>query len=161
VSDDRAAQLRRLAEAAYDSAHFLVLGTTEADGSARVSPVYHDRDGDDLYWVSAPSATHSVNLTRDPRATAVVFDSTAHTSRGGAVYVTGTAALVPDDELEAACAVAFAHPRAGAIAFTPEDLSGERRLRLYRLRAETVEVHLPGGHDLGSRHDGRGLVPPS
>ncbi len=111
-------QLRAMADAAYASAHFMVLGTTEADGRARVSPVYHERDGDDLYWISAPTATHSVNLARD-------------------------------------------HPRGGARAFTPEDLSGDRVLRLYRLTAGTVEVHLPGGHPLGGPRDGRGLVPPA
>ncbi len=152
-------QLRTMAETAYASAHFMVLGTTEADGSARVSPVYHDRDGDDLYWVSSPTSTHSVNLARDPRATAVVFDSTAHVEDGGAVYVTGTAAIVEDD-LEAACRVAFAHPRAGARAFTADELSGNRALRLYRLTAATVEVHLPGGHPLGGPRDSRGVVPP-
>ena len=124
-----ASELRAMAEAAYASAHFMVLGTTEEDGSARVSPVYHERDGDDLYWISAPSAIHSRNLRRDPRATAVVFDSTAHVTRGGAVYVTGTAAIVPDDELATACAV-FSRPRAGAWTFGPEDLSGEKTLRL-------------------------------
>ena len=154
-------QLRAMAAVAYASAHFMVLGTTEADGRARVSPVYHERDGDDLYWISAPTATHSVNLARDTRATAVVFDSTASVERGGAVYVTGTAALVAEDDLEAACGVAFAHPRGGARAFTPEDLSGDRVLRLYRLTAGTVEVHLPGGHPLGGPRDGRGLVPPA
>lgn len=153
-------ELRELAESAYSSAHFMVLGTTEEDGRARVSPVYHERDGDDLYWVSAPSAIHSRNLERDPRATAVVFDSTAHVSQGGAVYVTGTAGLVPLEELADALHV-FDHPRGGAWTFAVEDLSGEKVLRLYRLRAETVEVHLPGGHRLGTRHDGRGLVPPS
>ena len=150
-------QLREMAESAYASAHFMVLGTTEADGRARVSPVYHERNGDDLYWVSAPTATHSVNLDRDPRATAVVFDSTAHVEDGGAVYVTGTAAIVEND-LEAACRIAFAHPRAGARAFTAADLSGERPLRLYRLTAATVEVHLPGGHPIGGPRDSRGLV---
>jgi len=153
-------QLRKMAETAYASAHFMVLGTTEADGRARVSPVYHERDGDDLYWVSAPTSTHSVNLARDPRATAVVFDSTAHVEDGAAVYVTGTAAMVAEDDLEAACRVAFAHPRAGARAFTADELSGERPLRLYRLTGATVEVHLPGGHPLGGPRDSRGLVPP-
>jgi len=154
-------ELRALADAAYASAHFMVLGTTEADGRGRVSPVYHERDGDDLYWVSAPTATHSVNLARDPRATAVVFDSTASVDRGGAVYVTGTAAMVDEEDLEAACRAAFAHPRGGARAFSPADLSGDRVLRLYRLRAEIVEVHLPGGHPLGGPRDGRGMVPPA
>ena len=153
-------ELRAMAEAAYESAHFMVLGTTESDGRARVSPVYHERDGDDLYWISAPSATHSVNLARDPRATAVVFDSTARIEHGGAVYVTGTAAMVVDG-LEEACRVAFAHPRGGARAFTAAELSGDRVLRLYRLTAETVEVHLPGGHPLGGPRDSRGLVPPA
>ncbi len=153
-------ELRAMAEAAYATAHFMVLGTTEEDGSARVSPVYHERDGDDLYWISAPSALHSRNLERDPRATAVVFDSTAHVTDGSAVYVTGTAAQVPLDELAEALHV-FDHPRGGAWTFAVEDLSGDRVLRLYRLRATTVEVHLPGGHELGTRHDGRGLVPPS
>jgi len=59
-------QRRAMAAMAYASAHFMVLGTTEADGRARVA----------------------------------------------------------EDDLQAACGVAFAHPRGGARAFTPRTSRG-------------------------------------
>jgi len=139
----------------------MLLGTVDADGRARVSPVYHGRDGDDLYWISDPAATHSRNVERDPRATAVVYDSTVSVdSEQYAVFVTGTAGRVPDADLPEACRLAFAELRGGVRRFTVADLSGERVLRLYRLVPEVVEVHLPGGHPLGGPRDSRGLVPP-
>jgi hypothetical protein len=57
------APLREMAIRVIDSNRYMMVGTTEVDGSARVSPVCVSHDGyNDFYWVSSPDAMHSRNL---------------------------------------------------------------------------------------------------
>ncbi|GAA4351164.1 pyridoxamine 5'-phosphate oxidase family protein [Angustibacter luteus] len=140
-TDDLAEEARQV----LDTNQYLTLGTTEDDGQPRVSPVYFTHDGyRDVYWVSSPGSAHSHNVAARPDVAAVVFDSTAEVGQGSAVYLTGTAAQVPDDELESACARAFAKLSGAAKPFTPEELSGAAELRLYRLRVVQHDVHVRG-----------------
>jgi hypothetical protein len=65
---------------------------TDAAGRPWVSPVFFAADGyQDLYWISAPQATHSRNLAERPEASIVVFDSQAPVGTGQAVYMAVTA----------------------------------------------------------------------
>lgn len=132
-----------------DGQRYLVLASTGLDGTARVSPVYftHHHYGS-LFWVSSQAATHSANLNRDPRVSAVVFDSTLPPSQTEAVFITGTAHEVPESDLENACQVAFATVGEGAVAFTPAEVSGPAELRLYRADTATIELHVRGHHPL-------------
>ncbi len=141
---------------------YLVLGTVQPDGSPRVSPVYFTADGEDtFFWVSSPKAQHSRNIGRDPRVELVVFDSTRLPRETAAVYVTGTAEEVSSDELETACATAFAHVGEGARALAPEELRGEADLRLYRATASEIALHVRGSDPShGTGTDSRLVVPP-
>lgn len=143
--------------AVLDGNLYLTLGTTEDDGSPRVSPVFYSHDDYvELYWVSSPHAAHSRNLAARPAVTGVVFDSTATPGGATAVYLTGTAAQVPDDELPQACARAFRALKSTAKAFVPGELTGDAPLRLYRLRADLIEIHVRGSDpDHGTGTDTR------
>jgi pyridoxine/pyridoxamine 5'-phosphate oxidase len=143
MSDD----LQDLARAVIDTNKYLTLGTTEPDGGPRVSPVYFTHaDHRDFYWVSSPTAQHSLNVAAHPTVALVVFDSTVAIGKGRAVYVGATAEQVPDEDLPAQCARAFARiPEGGARAFAPSELSSDAPLRLYRARAKSHDVHIPGG----------------
>jgi len=140
------ADLVAMARDVIDTNRYMVLGTVSPDGSPRVSPVYFTHHGyRDFYWVSGPGAQHSANVVARPAATAVIFDSTAAVGQGRAVYLTGTAVQVADDDLPRRCEVAFADTVAkGARPFTPAELSGDGDLRLYVLAATRHEVHIPG-----------------
>ena len=128
-----------------DGNRYLTLGTVEPDGRPRVTPVFYTHDEyRTYYWVSSPQARHSANLTQRPAVSIVVFDSSVEPAQTRAVYIDATAAQVPDDELAAACAVAFRSVREGARAFTPDELSGSARLRLYRAGATSHAVHIRG-----------------
>ena len=146
-----------------DANGYLVLGTVQPDGSPRVSPVYFTADGaDTFFWVSSPLAQHSRNIARDPRVELVIFDSTRPPGETAAVYVTATAEQVAADELEAACATAFAQVGEGARAFAAEELSGDAKLRLYRATASEIAVHVRGSDpSYGTGTDTRLVVPPS
>jgi nitroimidazol reductase NimA-like FMN-containing flavoprotein (pyridoxamine 5'-phosphate oxidase superfamily) len=137
--------LRDMARRVLSDVHYLVLGTTEADGRSRVSPVYVTWDGsDDFYWVSSPAATHSRNVAERPAVSGVVFDSSQPPARTAAVYLTGAAREVPPDDLRRECARAFRQLSEGARPFAPEELSGEADLRLYHGVVGRHEVHVRG-----------------
>jgi nitroimidazol reductase NimA-like FMN-containing flavoprotein (pyridoxamine 5'-phosphate oxidase superfamily) len=78
--------LAEMARQVVDANHFMTLGTSEPDGRPRLSPVYFTHAGyRDFYWVSSPTAHHSVNLAARPAVAVVIFDSTALPGQGRAV----------------------------------------------------------------------------
>jgi hypothetical protein len=139
-----------------------VLSTIDEDGLTRTSPVYFTPHGyADLYWVSDRGTHHSASLHRDPRLSGVVFDSSRPPGETKAVYVTGTAREVSDDELEQHLPVAFDPERRGGRRFEAEEVAGHADLRLWVLRVERWEVHIGGGHPtLGTGKDRRVAVDP-
>jgi hypothetical protein len=155
--DETAApDLGAMAREVLDEQRYVVLGTIDADGRPRLSPVYFTAHRyTDLYWVSDPSTHHSANLARDDRVAGVVYDSTLAPGLGRAVYVDGRAREIPADELEAHCRVAF-DPARGGRAFAPDEMQGDADLRLWLLHVESWEVHVPAGHPmLGTGRDRR------
>jgi len=122
---------------------FMVLGTVDPSGRPRVSPVWFSLvDHRDVYWLSSADSHHSRNIGRRPDVSIVVFDSRADPHTGQAVYLEATAGLVPEDELEEACAAAF-RDVAEELSFTPESLRAEPFV-LYRARITATEIHVRG-----------------
>ena len=154
--------LDQMARDVLDSIRYIELGTIDADGRTRTSPVYFTPHGyEDLYWVSDRGTHHSHNLHRDPRLSGVVFDSTRPPGPTKAVYVTGTAREIPDDELEQRLPVAFDPEGRRGRRFEPEEIAGDADLRLWVLRVESWEVHIGAGHPtLGTGKDRRVPVDP-
>ncbi|MFE6968281.1 pyridoxamine 5'-phosphate oxidase family protein [Isoptericola sp. NPDC057653] len=147
------------AERVLATVRYVALATIDPDGAPRVSPVFFTRDGADVYWVSSPQAHHSRNLEREARVEGVVFDSTVRVGGAEAVYLTGRARRVPDAELAARCAAAYADTRDG-VAFAPDELSGDADLRLYVLEVDRGEALVRGRHPaLGTGIDRRVPVP--
>lgn len=155
-------ELNERARKAIDANHYMVLGTVDPDGRARVSPVYFGHgEYNRFYWISSPAAHHSANIAERPAIAIVIFDSTARTGDGRAVYLEATAEIVPDEELPAACAEAFANPKAGARAYAPEELDSTSDFRLYRATATNHETHVRGlDPDYGTGIDRRVHVEP-
>jgi nitroimidazol reductase NimA-like FMN-containing flavoprotein (pyridoxamine 5'-phosphate oxidase superfamily)/uncharacterized glyoxalase superfamily protein PhnB len=138
-------RLQAMVRDVVDGNRYMTLGTVGPDGGPRVTPVYYTHDEyRTYYWVSSPQARHSGNLTGQPFVSIVIYDSSVEPAQTRAVYVDATAARVPDDELAAACAVAFRSVGEGARAFTPKELSGSAQLRLYRADATSHAVHIRG-----------------
>ncbi len=129
-----------------DSSRYMVLGTVDADGRPRVSPVYFAPDGYfTLYWISSPDSHHSRNLADRPEVSMVVFDSTAPIGAGRAVYLIATGERVPDGELESCAAVACRARFPEQSPFPVEELRPHARLRLYRAHVTEHSIHVRGG----------------
>jgi Pyridoxamine 5'-phosphate oxidase len=162
MDDSDQQRLAAQAREVIDTNPYLVLGTVDADGRPRVTPVFFGVDGySDFYWVSSPEAVHSLNVAERPAVRAVVFDSTVRVGQARAVYLTGQARRVPDEELPERCGVAF-REIAGGRSFVPADLRGTSTLRLYLLPVDVWEV-LVRGRDprLGTGVDRRVRVWPA
>jgi nitroimidazol reductase NimA-like FMN-containing flavoprotein (pyridoxamine 5'-phosphate oxidase superfamily) len=139
--------LARMARRVIDDNRYLVLGTVEADGQPRLSPVYFTPARyRDFYWVSSPDAQHSRNLRNRPDVRIVVFDSSVLPNHGEAVYISATARELPADELPYVVAEAFDPKKRGGRAFSTDELSGEGDLRLYVASATEYDVHVGAGH---------------
>ncbi len=141
-----------MVRAVVDGNRYMVLGTSEPDGRARVSPVYFTHDGYlDFYWVSSPAAQHSRNVVNHPDVAIVIFNSSVPPADTKAVYLQAVATEVPEADLAERCAVAFRGVGGGARAFTPDDLSGAAPLRLYQARVTEHAVHIRGSDPVHGR----------
>ena len=155
------AALDDMARRVIDGNVYMVLGTLDPDGQPRLSPVFYTAARyRDFYWVSVPEAHHSRNLAERAKVRLVIFDSTLPPGEGEAVYVSATAREVPEAELPGVVGEAF-RSDAGT-QFTPNELSGDARLRLYVARATAYEVHVRGRHPTHGRgHDSRQAADPT
>jgi nitroimidazol reductase NimA-like FMN-containing flavoprotein (pyridoxamine 5'-phosphate oxidase superfamily) len=145
------AGLAQLARTTLARNRFMVLGTVDPSGLARVSPVWFSLvDHRDAYWLSSPEAHHSRNIEQRPEVSIVVFDSRADPHTGQAVYLEARAGRVPEGELVEACAEAFRDVDE-ELSYTPETLR-QQPFELYRARVTAAEIHVRG-RDFG---DGSG-----
>jgi nitroimidazol reductase NimA-like FMN-containing flavoprotein (pyridoxamine 5'-phosphate oxidase superfamily) len=160
MADD---ELTEMARRVIDGNRYLVLGTVEADGRPRLSPVFFTPARyRDFYWVSSPAARHSRNVAERPGVEIVIFDSATEPGGNEAVYLSAVAREVPDDELETRLGEAFDPETRGARAFTVEELSGDGELRLYVATATAYDVHVRGSHPThGTGLDRRVATDPS
>ncbi len=139
-------ELAEMARRVIDGNRYLVLGTVEADGQPRLSPVYFTPARyRDFYWVSSPDAQHSRNVRERPGVRIVVFDSSTEPGTSDAVYLSATAREVAEHELPKVLDEAF-DPARGGRRFGPAELSGEGDLRLYVATATAYDVHVRGSH---------------
>jgi hypothetical protein len=73
------------------------LATTGKDGEPCVAPLFYIADQElSLYWLSAESSLHSLNLLRSPRAAATVSRNAANWRAICGVQMHGTASLIAD-----------------------------------------------------------------
>jgi hypothetical protein len=145
-----------LAREIIDASLYMVIATSDPSGQPWASPVYFAPSGyREFFWVSAPEATHSLNLRDRREVGIVIFDSSAPINTGQGVYLSGVARELPAHEtaegIELFSKRSVAH---GGEEWTVEDVREPARLRLYQATAEAhyvldehdqrVEVDLSG-----------------
>lgn len=60
--------------ALVDGRNYAVLATVNPDGSPQTSPMWIDRDGDDVLFCTVVGRQKDRNLRRDPRVSITIFD---------------------------------------------------------------------------------------
>ncbi|NWF69347.1 MAG: pyridoxamine 5'-phosphate oxidase family protein [Chloroflexi bacterium] len=81
----------------------LALATVNADGSAQIAPLFFVADAAlNLYWLSAPTSIHSVNLSARPAVAAAVYPEVWAWEQIRGVQIEGQAGAVNDSEASAA-----------------------------------------------------------
>lgn len=125
-------ELESIARTVIDDNKYVTLATADRAGRPWASPVYYTPDGyRAFYWASSPDSVHSRNIAERPSVSMVVFDSRVPIGGAEAVYMTASAEIVGDHELER-CAALYASRFAELRTFTPEELRDPAPLRLYR-----------------------------
>ena len=125
--------LDALARDILDANRYMTLATADASGRPWACPVYYAHAGHrELYWLSAPEATHSRNLAARPELGIVVFDSHTKIGAAQAVYMAASAEQLTGDRLERGIDV-FSRRSVehGARPWTVEDARAPAPLRLY------------------------------
>lgn len=136
--------LRAHAEELLATNRYLTLGTVTPDGRPWTSPVYFAADGlTSYYWCSAADSTRSANLAHNDAVSLVVFDSTVAPYTGRAVYASGVAAPVGEEELEGALSVYPGPEARGGSALERDDVSGDSPWRVWRAVATALWVLCP------------------
>ena len=133
----------------------MTLGTADEHGRPWVSPVWFAHSGyREFFWVSSPQVRHSRNLAARPELAIVIFDSQVPESSAEAVYISATADLLTDEELERGIEV-FARKSVadGLPPWSRADVEGSAKHRLYRAVASE--------HYSLNQHDERVLVDPT
>jgi len=144
------------ARALIDTNKYMVLGTADASGTPWTTPVFFSPDGYfDFYWVSVPSARHSLNIAGRPEVSIAMFDSRCEIGTAEAVYMSATAAEVPAEEHERALGI-FNAKLDEKRHFTLAMIREPDVFRLYRATASEHSILIRGSHPLnGKGHDMR------
>ncbi len=78
--------------ALLDAPHIGTLGTTNADGTPLLTPIWYAREGEEIWLVIGPNSPKARNIRRDPRVMFVVMDESGYsyvTIRGAAWLESG------------------------------------------------------------------------
>jgi uncharacterized protein YhbP (UPF0306 family) len=125
---------------AYLRAHHVVNLATHGAAGPWAAAVFYANDGFALYWLSAPSSRHSVNLARAPRIAATVNADTADWRRVKGVQLEGVAQELSGDAARRAQALyGRKYPLVGRLATAPPAIAAAMaRVRWYRLVPERL-----------------------
>ncbi|MEV6971206.1 pyridoxamine 5'-phosphate oxidase family protein [Hamadaea sp. NPDC051192] len=128
-----------------DSNRYLTLATVDQDGHPWTSPVYFAADADlrEFYWVSSPTAQHSLNLEKRPDVSLVVFDSTVRPYHGRCLYAAGTAQPLTGTQIHQGLTIYPGPPSRGGSSVSTADVTGTAPWRIYRAEASALWVLCP------------------
>jgi len=120
---------------AYLQSHRVVTLATEADGHPWAAAVFYVSDGFTLYFLSAPTSRHCLNLANNPRVAATIQEDYADWMEIKGVQLEGVASqLSGEEELLARQRYAEKFPFVGQLARAPEAIAkAMAKVRWYRL----------------------------
>jgi PPOX class probable F420-dependent enzyme len=107
----------------FDGRNFAVLSTLEPDGKPHSTVVWAKADGDHILFALPKSRRKTANLSRDPRATVVIFDAA---NPYESAQVQGTASIEDDPTGMLVDDLAQVHGRAISRVRRAEPAMGDR-----------------------------------
>jgi len=124
---------------------YLVVATTDSDGSPWVSPVFFAPLGDkSLCWLSSPDSRHSRNIARRPDVAITVFDSRIAVGRAEAAFFEAVAFRASTDDRPRALAALNGRLPPGK-QLSESDLDPDSPMWLYRCDIDRRFVLVRGG----------------
>lgn len=115
---------------------YMVIATTDESSVPWNSPVYFNFDDEcNLYWISYKDAKHSRNVVSNPKASIIIFDSTAPVWHGDGVYLQCDVTELADEaEIQKAIDVYYGgrHIPHGMDRKDVSDYVGGKPWRIYR-----------------------------
>ena len=100
ISERAEAQRKKLVRVLLESENTLSLATVSQDGSPRVCPLFYiTRDTFRLYWVSAESSEHSMNIAVSNEVSIAIYRSTERWRKICGLQMRGHAGVVLDPHL--------------------------------------------------------------
>jgi uncharacterized protein YhbP (UPF0306 family) len=117
-----------------DATRYMVIATTNDDGSPWISPVWFAHDGyHDFLWLSRPGRRHSLNIAARGAVAITIFDSTQRIGNGFGVTMSAEAAALDGEDLRAATEIVSRRSvEHGGGMFGADDFAPGGTLRLYR-----------------------------
>jgi uncharacterized protein YhbP (UPF0306 family) len=129
--------LQSVAKAIVDANQYMTLATADEDGMPWASPVWFASDDyREFFWVSSPEARHSCNIGVRPEVAIAIFDSRQAAGTGRGVYISATAAQLPESELDRGLTVfSRVSELKGDVAWDRSDVRPPAKHRLYHATA--------------------------
>lgn len=124
----------------YLRAHHVMTLATHGNDGPWAAAVFYANDGFTLYWLSAPSSRHSVNLVRNSRIAATVQEDHSDWPGIKGVQLEGIACEISgDEEREARKLYGDKYPVVGTLAKAPAAIvAAMAKVRWYRIAPERL-----------------------
>lgn len=124
----------------YLRAHHVMTLATQGDAGPWAAAVFYASDGLTLYWLSAPSSRHSLNLASNPHVAATVQEDYADWPQIKGIQIEGTAAEIGgDEERHARALYGGKYPVIGNLAKAPASIvAAMAKVRWYMLAPERL-----------------------
>lgn len=137
---------RKEAKKIVDSNKYMVLATADTEGkpwSATVAFAY-DKDYN-FYFISAVDSRHAENISKNPRVSFVIFDSTQDIGDSEGIQAEGRASVVERGDVEKVIGIYVKRlfPKsdmAPSEMYRPEYYSGASEFRFFRIKATGVNI---------------------
>jgi len=123
---------------------YMTIATASFHGEPWSTPVFMLVDDEyNFYWTSYTDTLHSKLLESNNRVAITIFDSSAPSGKGGAVYIMGKADVI-EEEKELGKIITLFYERKGKPSKKAEEFMGASERRFYKAVPEKVWINADG-----------------
>lgn len=134
MNDDKTRQI-------LDATHYATISTVDKEGSPWAAPVWYTLDdSNNIYWWSAKTSQHSMNIKSDPKCYITIFDSTLPEGKGVGLYIRAEAFEINDDS-EIDSAIDLYNNTTEVFKLKIGDCTGKAPTRIYKAIPRKVWIN--------------------